>query len=524
VTGNGSENSETRFAGRFILEREVGSGGMARVFAGRDEVLNRRVAVKVLYPYYSDTDIGERFRREGRTAARLSHRNIVQVYDAGRAELDGRQVSYIVMEYLPGGDLKQMIVEQERLREREIARIGYELAAGLSHAHERGIIHRDIKPHNVLMDDAGRPKLTDFGIARALDATQQYTRTGSFLGTALYAPPEQLRGEEVTPKSDVYSLGVTLYHAAAGAPPFEGQPLSVARKHESEPPPPPRIKGAFISGTLEALILDCLEKSPEDRPEAAEVRRRLVEISTAAPAEEKPATAPPPPRPAASKSGGGDAAARPSAPRRHSPRRGLLLTGAALLLVAGLGSFALLDRSGPEEASREEAAVEEPVEQDPAPAERETAAEQEPAGNTEPAPEPPEETAEQEQPQDEAPEPPQDSGDPLSEEAAASAVEGMYRAAASEPESSWDFLSSRFQREVAGSRQSWAGTFDTLERIEFVQGPEAEVSGDTARVSFVTRAYHTDRTEENTATWVLINEGGEWKLDDLAGIQTRVVG
>ncbi|MEW6637907.1 MAG: serine/threonine-protein kinase, partial [Actinomycetota bacterium] len=161
----------TRLADRFVLEREIGSGGMSRVFVGYDEVLDRRVAVKLLRGGFGDdSDVGIRFRREGRTAARLSHPNIVRVYDAGEADFEGRETSYIVMEYVPGGDLKGLIDERGRIPEEELARLGAEVCAGLAHAHERGVVHRDIKPHNILLDTSGHAKLTDFGIARALDA------------------------------------------------------------------------------------------------------------------------------------------------------------------------------------------------------------------------------------------------------------------------------------------------------------------------------------------------------------------
>src|SRR5215207_4378582 len=264
-----------RFADRFVLEHELGSGGMARVFLGRDEVLDRPVAVKLLNPVHGGTDIGDRFKREGRTAARLAHPNIVQVYDAGEAELEGRETSYIVMEYIPGGDLKGLINSRGRLSGAELARLGEEVCAGLAHAHKRSVIHRDIKPHNILLDENGHVKVTDFGIARALDTTQA-TRTGSFLGTALYSSPEQLQGQKVTPKSDVYSLGATLYQAATGEPPFAGStPIEVASQHVSSTPTPPRERGADVSEDLESLILACLAKQADDRPTAEEARTRL---------------------------------------------------------------------------------------------------------------------------------------------------------------------------------------------------------------------------------------------------------
>src|SRR5215204_3289573 len=254
---------------------------MSVVYLGRDEVLDRPVAVKILRGGFEASEVDTRFRREGRTAARLSHPNIVQVYDAGEDELGGHKVSYIVMEYVPGGDLQALLDTNGPLDEKELARIGADVAFGLAHAHEKGIIHRDIKPQNILLDSYGRPKLTDFGIARALDATAA-TRTGSYLGTASYSSPEQLRGEQITPKSDVYSLGCTLYQAAVGEPPFSGGPLEVASQQLTKPSTPPRQRGAALDKAFEGLILSCLAKDPADRPDADELRGQLLCISAAA--------------------------------------------------------------------------------------------------------------------------------------------------------------------------------------------------------------------------------------------------
>ncbi len=267
--------------GRFVLVRQIGTGGMSTVYLGRDEVLDRPVAVKILRPDLEGSEISARFRREGRTAARLSHPNVVQVYDAGEDTLDGHEASYIVVEYVPGGDLKELIDQRGPLPGPMLARIGSAIADGLAHAHERGIVHRDIKPQNVLVDEHGAPKLTDFGVARALDSTNS-TSTDAYLGTASYSSPEQLQGEKITPKSDVYSLGATLYHAAVGGAPFTGGPLEVASQQLAKAPVPPRARGAYIGERLEGVILGCLAKDAAERPDALALHERLLQISEAA--------------------------------------------------------------------------------------------------------------------------------------------------------------------------------------------------------------------------------------------------
>ena len=499
----------TRFAQRFVLEREIGAGGMARVFLGRDEVLDRPVAIKILNPHHSGTEIGARFRREGRTAARLSHPNIVQVYDAGEDKLEGREVSYIVMEYVPGGDLKAFIDEEGSLPSDELAGLGSEVASGLAHAHEKGVIHRDIKPHNILIDAHGRPKLTDFGIARALGATQA-TRTGSYLGTALYSSPEQLRGEKVTPKSDVYSLGMSLYQAAVGEAPFIGTPIEVASQHVSRQPDAPSALGVDLSDGVETLILDCIQKDPERRPTAEEVHERLLDetrlvrttrASTAPPVSEpsptehtrpEPEAPPTEPPPGAARGGGG---------QRRWP---ILLAAAALLLVllgtATAASFgvnpltALTAQGENEQASSSE---------DPS---------SQPAGSGQ------ESTFEQAASEDTAArgEGGNTTSSGGSESAAAEqALEDHYRAAADgDYDEAWNSLSAGFQQRL-GSQGAYINQFGTLESLDFEEGPTAQVSGNTATVSGITIATHTDRTERNTATWTLVSEGGEWKVDNI---------
>jgi hypothetical protein len=363
----------SRLGGRFVLEREIGSGGMAQVFLGRDEVLDRPVAVKVLRGGFGGTEIAHRFQREGRTAARLSHPNIVQVYDAGEGELHGREVSYIVMEYVPGGDLKDLVRERGPVPGPELSKLGAGVAAGLAHAHERGVIHRDIKPHNILLDGRGQPKLTDFGIARALDASG-VTRTGSYLGTAMYSSPEQLQGERVTPKSDVYSLGATLYEAATGEPPFSGGQIEVASQHVSKSPRPPGELNGTVGEELEALILACLDKDPDSRPTAEELRERLAAVGETG-GRARAYAAPPPDREARTAPIG---AAVPR--RRRTGRTAVVLAIPVLLLIGALGLLALL-REDPDEVAP--ATTSEPVAQPAAPAPRPA-----PEQPVQPAPEP----------------------------------------------------------------------------------------------------------------------------------------
>jgi eukaryotic-like serine/threonine-protein kinase len=486
-----------RLANRFVLEREIGSGGMSQVFLGRDEVLDRPVAVKILKPDLEGSDVGARFRREGRTAARLSHPNIVQVYDAGEAEFEGRETSYIVMEYVPGGDLKQLMDERGALSSRELAMLSG-VAAGLAHAHERGVIHRDIKPHNILLDEAGSPKLTDFGIARALDATQS-TRTGSFLGTALYSSPEQLRGEEVTPKSDIYSLGATLYHAATGRTPFVGAPIEVASQHVNREPTAPRQINDNIGPSLEALILDCLGKDPDSRPTADEVRIGLLEAGRA--------PAPPPSHNEARGPSGGAVYGR----RRRPAMAALAVL--ALLVLSGLVALpALLDGdlgANPQGGSGGKAAN--AGGKDQGGQQTTTTTPSATATSSASSTASPQSSATSQASADPGGSP---AGEAPGARAAERTVEEFYASAArGNYQRSSALLSPDRRQSAFPSQASFQVTFGTLQSIEFVQGPDAEVTGDTATVTGVTEARHTDRIERNEGTWRLVNVGGSWRID-----------
>jgi eukaryotic-like serine/threonine-protein kinase len=248
---------------RYSISRTLGSGGMARVYLAHDEILDRDVALKVLREQFAeDGEFVERFKREAQNAAALSHPNIVQVYDRGKARDD---VSYIAMEYVPGGTLKERISWSGPLDPGVAASIALQIAEALNAAHERGVVHRDIKPQNVLLTATGDAKVADFGIARAASATTISQRS-VVLGTASYMSPEQAMGEPVGPASDLYSLGVVLYEMLTGELPYTAEsPVAVSMKHVNEPPRPPKEVNPRIPEGVNALVVKLLAKDPEDR-------------------------------------------------------------------------------------------------------------------------------------------------------------------------------------------------------------------------------------------------------------------
>src|SRR5829696_8520027 len=249
--------------GRYVLGAFLGSGGMGEVYLAHDEVLDRDVALKVLRSHYAgDSEFAERFLREARSAASLSHRNIVQVYDRGETE-DG--ISYIAMEYVPGGTLKEKIDERGSLGVREAAGVAAQISLALEAAHERGVIHRDIKPQNVLVTSSGDLKVTDFGIARAASAVTS-SASSTVFGTAGYISPEQAMGEPVGPASDLYSLGVILYEMLTGELPFTADnSIAVCMKHVTEPLRPPKQLNPSIPEGMDALVVKLLAKDPANR-------------------------------------------------------------------------------------------------------------------------------------------------------------------------------------------------------------------------------------------------------------------
>jgi hypothetical protein len=268
--------------GRYELLREIARGGMAVVWEAQDTLLDRHVAIKLLHAQFAaDPEFLERFRREARAAAKLSHPNIVPIYDVG--EDTETKTPFIVMELVEGGNLKEHIHRSAPLSNAEIRSIGAALASALEYAHKRGLIHRDVKPQNVLLGDDGRPRLTDFGIAQAIESSTGLTRTGAVMGSVHYLAPELARGRPASALSDVYGLGAVLYEMATGRVPFEADTdLAVALAHVEQTPAAPRALNARLAPDLERIILRSLAKAPEQRfPSAGALAYELRDAKTA---------------------------------------------------------------------------------------------------------------------------------------------------------------------------------------------------------------------------------------------------
>ena len=267
--------SQRVLGGRYRVEEELGRGGMAKVFKGTDEVLGRPVAIKVLAPQLADDEgFVARFRREAQAAARLNHSNLVSVYDTG--EDDG--IKYIVMEYVEGKTLTAYLAGGGRIMPDRAMEITEEICSALSVAHAAGIVHRDIKPGNIMVTPRGEVKVTDFGIARVSTTGDTVAQTVAVLGTASYLSPEQAQGQAVDGRSDIYSLGCVLYEMLAGRPPFIGDsPVTVASKQVLETPQPPSKLNPDIPTELDAVILKALAKNPANRYQAADELRADLE-------------------------------------------------------------------------------------------------------------------------------------------------------------------------------------------------------------------------------------------------------
>ena len=258
--------------GRYTVQDKIGTGGMATVYRGVDEVLGRTVAIKTMLPQYAaDESFAARFKQEAQAAAALQSPYIVSVYDWGK---DG-DTYYIVMEYLRGIDLKSGIRRHGALDPQKVAQIGSQIAQALSIAHKRDIIHRDIKPQNIMVQQDGNIKVMDFGIARAKNS--HITTDNSVLGTAHYVSPEQTQGKDLGPTTDIYSLGIVMYEASTGRVPFDGDDaISVALKQVNEQPLPPSQINPAVDPSLEGIILKCMQKNPADRFQTADELGRVL--------------------------------------------------------------------------------------------------------------------------------------------------------------------------------------------------------------------------------------------------------
>jgi eukaryotic-like serine/threonine-protein kinase len=250
-------------AERYELQELVGTGGMSSVYRAHDRLLERDVAIKVLHEQFTaDGEYVERFRREARAVAQLSHPNIVTVIDRG--EQDDRQ--FIVFEYVDGENLKALVARDGPLPEREAIELALQVARALGFAHEQGLVHRDVKPQNVLLNDGHEAKVTDFGIARSLDVQGGLTQTGTVMGTSDYIAPEQARGSRVDAQSDIYSLGTVLYELLTGEVPFAGDNfVAVAMQHINQPPPSVRERRPELSPCVDEVVQRAMAKEPRDR-------------------------------------------------------------------------------------------------------------------------------------------------------------------------------------------------------------------------------------------------------------------
>jgi beta-lactam-binding protein with PASTA domain len=345
---------------RYRIVRRIGSGGMADVYCAEDIHLGREVALKVLHRRFAqDQEFVERFRREAKSAAGLAHPNVVAVFDRGEHE----GTYYIAMEYLTGRTLKDIVASDAPLSQQRTIDLGVQILHAAGFAHRHGVIHRDFKPHNVIVDEQEHAKVTDFGIARA--GASEMTETGSIMGTAHYLSPEQAQGHAVTAASDLYSIGVMLYEMLAGRLPFEGESaVAIALKHLSEPPPPISRLRPDVHPALEAVVMAALAKDPaqrwqtaEDFAEGLEAARSQVEAG--ANGGQSTAAFAPIPLPVADTAEAGDGGAPPLAPvtRPEKERRrrwpwftiGLLalaLLGFLIWLLAS-GQFATEKREVP---------------------------------------------------------------------------------------------------------------------------------------------------------------------------------
>jgi predicted Ser/Thr protein kinase len=263
-------------AGRYRIERLLGRGGMGAVYLAKDQVLGEHVALKVISPawHHDHEALVERFRREAAAARKVSSPNVIRIHDIGEAP---GGLLYLSMEYFDGKTLAELVVGHGPLGKRDLRDIVGQVCDGLDAAHRAGVVHRDLKPQNVLVGDRNAVKIIDFGLAKTAFAAGGLTATGLLLGTPHYMAPEQVRGKDVDARTDIYALGALAYHTATGRPPFEGDnPIAISFAHLSETPVRPRALNPAISVELDEMIMEALAKDPRDRPQSAATFRQAL--------------------------------------------------------------------------------------------------------------------------------------------------------------------------------------------------------------------------------------------------------
>src|SRR5207302_10196107 len=258
-------------AGRYRVVGRIAAGGMGEVYRAEDTVLGREVALKVLHPQFAgDRGFVDRFRRQARAAAILNHPNIVGVYDWGLTE----GTYFMVMEYVRGHNLRTLLSEYGRLQPLQVVEIAAQVLSALDHAHGHGIVHRDVKPENILIAGDGTVKVADFGLARAFADASISQAEGTVTGTVQYLAPEQIQGDPADPRTDLYATGVVMFELLTGKPPFSGETsVAIAYKHLTESVPAPSSRAPAVPPEMDAIVLHATEREPDDRPPSARTMR-----------------------------------------------------------------------------------------------------------------------------------------------------------------------------------------------------------------------------------------------------------
>jgi len=477
-------------AGRYRLGDRLGGGGMGVVWQAHDERLRRTVAVKqvILPPSLDDArleEIRRRTMREGRIAAKLHHPQLITVYDV--IEDDGRP--YLIMEYLPSTSLSKKLDEDGPLPPEEVARIGAQAAAALASAHATGVVHRDVKPGNILVGDNGTVKITDFGVSRVVEDVTG-TATGTFVGTPAFLAPEVAQGKDVTFASDVYSLGATLYQAVEGTSPVgkSDNPMRILHRIASGTVIPP-----VQAGPLAPIVLRMLSREPAERPTMSEVKAELEKLASATTAvPDSPAA----PVPAATATPATPPAPAPDGERAPRRRRAALLLAVVCVVVAVVTTLVALNvgESGePTAAPPTSSAKPKPTTEPSTQPSTEEGSSQ--ASTTAPAP-PPSST----------PKAPPPAGNPVA------AVTGYYAQMPGNPDAGWQMLTARFQRSPARNLSYYRSYWGS---ISAVRASGATGQGSTVEVT-VNYTFKSGRKVQERHRYQLVNSGGRWLLDTVA--------